>query len=265
MKSKIHEHLKKSITRVSKKSLLFLATVCVTEITANAQITINSSDIVGSGYSLLIAKDTVNTHNAGVAGSNKTWDFSTLAEHTVSTSNFMSPSGLPGTSAFPTANLAFTSDDPDQDSSYIFILKSTSMLQVVGISAIIGNGDTTTTDYIIDIVSFPSSMGTTFTSTNGGMVLFKDTFNIDPDDAGPHPVVDSIKLVRESMVVSEIDAWGTVTTPLGAFSVLRQDKSETNTDTMFMKTNGTWKIISPELAGFGIDSVTVSTSYSMDW
>ncbi|HIA10860.1 MAG TPA: T9SS type A sorting domain-containing protein [Flavobacteriales bacterium] len=252
-----------------KKSLLLITALFGACLSVNAQsaITINSTDVVGPGYTLLVAEDTVNTYNAGSAGASQTWNFSTLAEHNSWTTSFSDPTGLPGASSYPSANLALTSDDPEDDSSYIFIRKLPTIIEVLGLSTIEPNGDTNITNFPIDILTFPSTIGTTFTSSSWGIVLYEDTVNFDPDGPGPHPIVDSIKIIRATSTVSEIDAWGTLITPLGSFDVLRQDKNEAKTDSVFMKTNGTWKLISPELSiAFGnMDSVDVQTSYTMDW
>ncbi len=250
-----------------KRTLLLVTALLLSGLAVHAQtaITVNSSDIVGAGYTILIAEDTVNTYTKGTAGANKTWIYTGLAQHKISTSTFTSPAGLAGASAFPTANLAFTSDDPDKDSSSFFLLKTSAVLTFLGIANIENNGDTITTSFILDFLTFPSNMGTSFNSSYTGLA-YKDTLNIDPDNTGPHPTIDSIKIIRSTSMISEIDAWGTLTTPLGSFEVLRQNTNETIVDSLFMKTNGTWKEISPEFAAFpNVDSVSTYITYSIDW
>ena len=246
-----------------KKALLTITSIVGSVLISQAQITVSSSDVVGIGAIVTEAEDTTSTFNVGSAGANQTWDFSAVLQHVIDTSTFLIPSTAPGSQSFPTATMVMNS--MEDDSTYIFIEKTTSILKVVGVASFAPNGDTVTTDFKVDILTFPSTMGTTF-SSGGFLIAFEDTVNFDPDGPGPHAFVDSIRMTRSSSVSSEIDGWGNVITPLGTFAVLRQDVREINTDTLWMQTGGTWTLFSSILSGlFGMDSVMIDTNYTMNW
>jgi len=219
-------------------SFVFLTTFGI--INTQAQITINSSDVVVIGDVVEQASDTIPTGiTIGSAGANQSWDFSTLGEDEFDTLFFQSPSPLPGSSSFPLSNLGMT--ESGSDSTWIFLTKDASGLYIDGLAQYI-QGDFATIPFNYTLITFPSTMGTSFNTTWNG-TLFTMPLGIDPDGPGPLPIIDSIKITRESSLISNIDGWGNVTTPLGTFSSLRQVSIEENIDYTSALMFGFWSVV----------------------
>ena len=61
-----------------KRNLLFASALSLFCITANAQITINSTDVVDFGERVINGIDATSTVSIGGSGANQTWNFSSL-------------------------------------------------------------------------------------------------------------------------------------------------------------------------------------------
>lgn len=238
---------------IMKKKLLSLITLIGAGVLASAQITINDTHIVGIGDVVEQAQDTLPTVGIGSAGANQTWNFSSIQQHTLDSLFFKNPSTLPGNGDFPTSNLGLK--DSNEDSSWTFLTKNTAGLFVDGIHQI-QSGQPTSIPITATIITFPSTMGTSFGDTWNG-ILFTFPLGQDPDGPGPHGTVDSLRVTREAVVNSNIDSWGNVTTPFGTFASLRQIVIEEDADTTWQLVSGVWEVMSTTtqtfLATFGVN------------
>ena len=243
-----------------KKVVLAILTMAV-HFGLQAQITVESTDVVTVGDTAISAYDSIppTTVTVTPAGGNQTWDFSGLQEDERDTTIFVDASTLPGSQDFPSANIGFTNpSDPD---SWQFVVKNSSELKVVG-GVEIDSADTAVFAIELVIFTFPSTNGTTFNSSSS-QIAISDSANFDPDGPGPHPVVDSIRVTVGRGVDSEIDAWGSMTTPTGTFDVLRQKVLEIEADTVEMYVNGGWTLISPEVEALVMqDAIEMDTSFT---
>jgi len=249
-----------------KKTILSL--IMLTSIgiySSKAQITINSGDVVGQGDIVEQASDTIpGAITIGSGGANQTWNFSGLNEDVLDTLAFKNPGPLPGYSYYPASNLGF--EDTGEDSTWFFLTKNNAGLFIDGIYQI-QNGQSNVIPIVSTIITFPSTMGTSFGGTWNG-TLFVFPLGIDPDGPGPAQIIDSVRITRESTLASTIDGWGDVTTPFGTFPSLRQIVSEENIDTTWTASggSGTWVIIDPTVAAlFGIDQIAYDTTRSARW
>ncbi|GAB4251669.1 MAG: hypothetical protein Kow0079_05780 [Vicingaceae bacterium] len=229
----------------------------------NAQITINSTDVVDVNDIVVTSVDTIPSGvNIGNSGANQTWTFTSVVERYVDTAFFVAPGTLPGSANFPNANMGlYQSSD---DSSYIFLNKSTSALTMEGNATYI-NGQLTALPFTSVILPFPASYGM---SSNGSWAsdLFSFYLGIDPDGPGPYPFIDSVKVSRGSNWTYNIDGWGNVTTSFGTFPALRQTTVTYNIDTTWTYSNGSWAIIDPVLAAaYGIDPISYDTTGNARW
>ena len=78
--------------------------------------------------------------------------------------------------------------------------------------------------------------------------------------------IDSLKITHTITQISEIDAWGDVTTPLGTFASLRQLVQEKNIDTTWMYQSNTWNIMDASTAlAFGMDPIEYDTTRTATW
>ncbi len=156
--------------------------------------------------------------------------------------------------------------DTKNDSAWMFLNKSTLGLYVVGMHQI-ENGQPMDIPLTATIITFPSTMGTSFNGNWNG-TLFTFPIGFDPDGPGPLPMIDSVKVTRDTDVNSNIDGWGNVTTPYGTFPSLRQLVSEENTDTTWYAINGTgtWAVIDPITAALiGVDPIAMDTNRTARW
>ena len=258
-------------------SLLMLSTVGI--YTSQAQITVNSGDVVNITDQVETATDTLpGAITIGSSGSTS-WNFSTLNQHTLDTSNFVSPAGLPGATDFPLSNMAMINSD--EDSSWIYLTKSNFGLFIDGFHQIQG-GQANSIPFATTIITFPSTYLTNY-GGSGSADLGSFQLGVDPDSLlvppftnGPHGIVDSLKITRTSVLTSNIDAYGAVTTPFGLFQSLRQVVEVQDIDTTWQLVNGNWEIISfttvdflanlpPPFGPFFIDSIAYDTTFTARW
>lgn len=230
---------------------------------SQAQITINDTHLVNPGDIVEQASDTLpGLITIGSAGTNQTWDFSSLSEDELDTLFFKNPSTLPGSANFPIANMVL--EDTKEDSSWVYLDKNTSGLFGIGI-ALIQQGILQTVDFPSTIITFPSTMGTSY-NTNGSSTLLTLPLGVDPDGPGPLPTIDSTRVIRTNHVTSNIDGWGDVITPFGTFASLRQIVIEEEIDSTWIYAGGSWSLIDTAIASLlSIEPVEYDTSRSARW
>ena len=68
----------------------------------------------------------------------------------------------------------------------------------------------------------------------------QQTIVVDVTIASPEPPADSLRLKVVSEINSKVDAWGTLTTPVNTYDVLRKREVRIATDTVWMKLLGFW-------------------------
>jgi len=249
-----------------KKTLLsvFLFTT-IGIYSASGQITVDSTNIVTVGENVYQAYDsTLTITSIGSSGANQTWNFSNLGTDRLDTLFFRKKSSQPFAANFPSANMVMTSTDPAEDSTWSYLNKSATGLDITGQVTNI-NSTLTPIPILIAIVGFPITYGTNY-SGNWNGTLFTFPIGVDPDGPGPLPTIDSMRIRRLTTYSGSIDAWGNVTTPLGTFPSLRQNQTTNNTDSTFTLANGIWSLISPTVASiFGISQIAKDTTNTARW
>ncbi|MBW6482039.1 MAG: T9SS type A sorting domain-containing protein [Vicingaceae bacterium] len=239
-----------------KKKLLSLASLLsVGAIALHAQITLNSTHIVNVGMSVEQAVDTIpGAITIGSSGANQTWNYTSMNQDYIDTLTFSNPASFPGAASFPTANMGLTvSNQPDV---WQFLNKSSAGLFVVG-QTIIQQAQQIEMDFAATIITFPSTMGTTFSGSWSGQIA-----QVFIGQGG----IDSARITRGATTSSIIDAWGNLTTPLGTFASLRQNVNETTVDTTWILQSGTWSIIDPFTAALiGVEPIAFDTTNTARW
>jgi len=222
---------------------------------SQGQITINSSNVVDVGDDVQIASDTLGIGiTLGASGANQTWDFSTVSEHELDTLYFQDPASLAGNGNFSSSNMGMI--DTSEDSVYFFLTKNSSILRIDG-SYAIQDGTGITFPYESMLITFPSTMGTSYNESWNGILL-----NIFIGQLG----IDSLKVTRGSETSSTIDGWGDVTTPLGTFASLRQITQENSIDTTWIYQAGSWGIIDATTATvLEVDPISYDTTRNASW
>jgi hypothetical protein len=200
-----------------KKIVLTSSLLFVLVINLSAQITINRGHMMNSGQRSVLVYD-YQEYPLSSGGANMVWDYSMLVEDARDTIRFGLSQWYPGYTDFPGANLAliYNSDD----SSYEYIKIDDNGYTSLGYYGIY-NGVYYTQKFDYRTLSFPSTFKTSFTestSVNTGSV----SLGFDPDDAGPMPFIDSMSYILDAGISSNMDGYGSIKTPLGTFSCLRQ-------------------------------------------
>lgn len=228
---------------------LFFCTV------VSAQITLNETMLVNPGDTAPIAVDTATTGiNGGVIGGPQVWDFSGLNTHETFELLFFDPVSTPFSSDFPGSNIAMQ----EEDSSWVYLLKSSSELNTLGAAEIDGT-DTNVFSFNQTIVTFPSTSNTSFSSGFGVGFVFTDSL----PSALPY---DSVGITKGQAQVSNIDAWGVLKTPLGDWDVLRQTIFDIESDTLWVFSAGAWIMAPISIAQLlGQDVIEADTTYRFRW
>lgn len=206
------------------KKIFYSVSLFLTSIAVMAQSPIvTSADFAVDGDKFYMATDTNTTLGPGPAGANATWDFSSLVANTMDTVIFATPTNP----EFPASNLSLQT----ATGSEFFFDKSTSQLEALGFFGDpigVGVSLSVALDDPLTVLTFPTELGTNFTDSAFADVIVSD---LPPDLTA---FIDTLRVIRHSAVSSEIDAFGTLTTPLGVFNdVLRQKYEEYTVDSIF--------------------------------
>ncbi len=195
--------------------LLFIA------INTYGQITVTDTDLVDVGDVIFQATDNTlaSTINIGNAGTNQTWDFSTLQESSTGNLLFISPIGTAYQNQYPNANLCM-----NDNGSLSYYNKTTTGLFIHGINDTVFHSPTL-------FYPLPLTYGLTISD---GPILIIDNVITGPllSLALPPSTVSTlsnglanradtalIKIINTTDFL--VDASGTMTIPLGTFDILR--------------------------------------------
>jgi hypothetical protein len=219
-----------------KKSLL-LTLFAIGVIQANAQITITTADIAVPVKVIYQSTDSTSTTlNAGSAGTNQTWNMASLADDVRDTLNFIPYNWAPN-STFSSSNLVV---QQGSIGVYLYLLNNASALSILGTHATLNFGATPITLNQINnpaekIISFPYTYNSGFTNN---YVTNTPPFATGAAIAG----VDSARMRSQVHKVAVVDAWGSITTPLGTFPVVRSKEYKVTHDTtdVHNSTFGIW-------------------------
>lgn len=213
-----------------KKIIILLGCTTFAVFISNAQITLNSYDVIGFGKVMHQATDTltpltIGAINPGPAGANQTWNFSTLQAGLVDTLTSTNPVWLPNGSNFPGSNLALMIN-----SNAVYYLKNTGTgLFIVGADGDFTGGGPTSVLFNPneELTSFPNTYNTAFQNTSG--FALSDSFTLFPG-------ADSIRITSSKYKDVKTDGWGSLTTPLGTYNTLRQRGLVITADTIWLHT-----------------------------
>jgi hypothetical protein len=203
---------------------------------ANAQISLNKGRIIHYGQKIELAYES-NKHAFAASGVNKTWDFTDINANYRDTLRFGGADWFKGYNNFPNANYGFIyNSDP---MAINFLRLDDSALSIEGYYNYTPGSEESSSSRST-LIRFPSTYQSSF---NESHVFQGSTLRIktDPDTAGPMPFIDSLRIDQTRYIYSNIDAWGTLKTPLGSFATLKQTTLDVMAQTYMMKSAGTWK------------------------
>jgi hypothetical protein len=218
-----------------KKSLLCFASLAIGS-ALSAQITINQGDIAPLYTGVLQNNDTLTSSSLlpGNAGANQTYNLTMMNAHTTDTLVFTQPQFTPNGSNFPGSNEAAT---VNTNQAYIYFNLSSTSFEVTGQSADpIGSGliDIPFTDYE-KMMNLPCTYNTGFMDTARG-----EGWTYLGYDPGVGFVIDSVHIRSTVYKNSWVDGWGSATTPLGTYNVLRINTARRQLDTIDIQTMSVW-------------------------
>jgi len=235
-----------------KKQLLsiFLFSLAITSF---AQITITNNDIVPVGTTVYLANDETFTTGItpGDPGTNMIWDFYNVVASTTDTLSFILPSSTPYPNVFPLSNFAFTTANPDIGNVFAYMNRNEDKLSYIGNvleSEEMGNVTNTISPENI-IIDFPANY----------LNVYNETYTSEMRIGSPTPGIDSLRTFSTIEKTTIIDAWGSITTPVGTYNALRQNVNENQIDSTFMKMAGMWVFVDAS-----IDNTTTYSWWTND-
>ncbi|MFI5151449.1 MAG: T9SS type A sorting domain-containing protein [Bacteroidia bacterium] len=196
-----------------------------------AQITVNNTNVAAIGDLVKQAQDTMpaGTIVAGAPGTNLTWNFSALHNHKVDSLVFEVPGWPPYANPFPSSNLAVVQNGKFES----FMINNSTGLVSLGAVGLLGTTQVRETNTPANMMAkWPSTYGTNF--TNNYVTTAKFAY------AGSG--YDSIKLKYTYKGTSNVDAWGSMQTPLGTFASIRQYNKTSEIDSIWIHSTaaGSW-------------------------
>lgn len=203
-----------------KKTITALAGLAFFALPAVSQITVNESNLIKVGQSVVQGFDET-MRKIPAAGTNQTWNFSSLSATETDTVSFGAASWYPGYSNFPKA----THGIKDGDSSFSFLTLNPSKLAIIGTYDIYNGEESVDSSFGFQLLKLPATMGTTW-NENVNQNGDKSYLGLDPDDGGPFPMIDSIQTIISATRKCEIDAWGKLTIPIGTYDVVRANMEQ---------------------------------------
>lgn len=175
-------------------------------LTAFAQITLTQANTPAIGQSSNSYSASAVTFDPSATGGNQNWN---VTSYSYSDDGFdatyVAPGSTPYAAEYPTANLA-TVQGVDPDLSYTFFRLASNGLYLLGIVSVTGGQEfVLAPDNEVLIIPFPMTMGTGWSS------VYRIT--LEPVPGFSVATVDSSRI--------EVQAWGTMTTPMWTESCLK--------------------------------------------
>ncbi len=216
------------------KKILLTLSAMILSIGAFSQITVESSDLVELYDEFDQARDTsVTGITPGAAGANQTYNMAGLSAHHISQITVTNPVWTDSGYAFPTSTLASRIINASNDTTWLYMTKNSNGLWIDGLVGELGLAGAGISGVLLKnddpelYVSLPLNY----------MDTYSDDAKIDvtmPDVTVGGTTYDSARAVQYHDRSYVVDGWGTITTPLGTFDVLRQRVVDYEKDTVWV-------------------------------
>lgn len=215
------------------KHIFTFLTFLVATLIAQAQITIQSSDIgsIGDQLSYISDSSVTSITVATPTGAFQTFDFTSLGVTNIGDIQFLDPATTPSASYFPNSNLAIQ----PSGSSLIYTVKSASSLKIDGLFGdILNQGFDSPIDLQpnLALINFPLNYQNTAIEIASVDTVVEDTFT---------GFFDSLRLKRSMKIISLVDAYGKLNLPTLSDTVLRKYDIEITIDSLFGQVLGFWQ------------------------
>jgi hypothetical protein len=209
---------------------------------AFAQITVTNTNVATIGKLIRQTTDTTPVVSIipGPPGTNQIWNFSALHTQKVDTFVFEDPTWTTYGVNFPASNIAAVLPRQNTDE---YLLNTTGGLFIEGAAAELpGSGNQWLNEHMVPaskLMTWPSSYNTNY--TDNYMITGKAYWT-------PNAGVDSVRIKNVIMSNCVVDAWGSVTTPLGTFASIRQKRHKVEADSTWARAvSGAWTLVSHSL------------------
>ncbi len=190
------------------KTIVFSALLSLSTM-VSAQIFITSAHFIDVSDVVQIGIDTNPSITHTPAGPDQTWDYGELNDYETDFIALGMAEWFSGASSFPEATLG----TQDEEGTQIFFRKNTEAFDLIGVYGdVFGMGEQSALGFspYQRQLTFPSTYGTTFTNVS--------TINLTIED---FEGLDSLVVTIVTHRFSEMDAWGSLSTPFGTFDAIR--------------------------------------------
>jgi hypothetical protein len=240
-----------------KKLILTIAVMASSVFIADAQITINQSDMATIGIVIHMSVDTLSPIVVTPAGPGQTWAYALTPQDRQDSMFFLQPNLTPYDSINPTSNICFYQLP---DTTFAYLVNTPSSTTMVGMAKsriITGNHITASAHFYNDqtMMKFPTNYLDNFKDTSAFEARIKYGYMIGTF------LIDSLKIRNKTWITDTIDAWGNITTPLGTFPSLREKRIEISQDSLWAYAFGTWTEATTA-AGLGVDTLLTYSWYT---
>ena len=210
--------------------------ITLATVTAQAQISIDSSDLGAIGDNVIMVYDStvVGKTVAPPSATVQTFDYTGVSFSSVDTISFLNPTGTIGGTAFPNSNLLISRNG---GAELIYANKSQTAIDLLGIYGdpygIGAIGAIYFTPNVL-LAPFPLDYGDTYSSIQVIDTVILDTLT---------GLFDSLRVRRHTSITSVVDAFGTLNLPNASADVLRKYDVEVTTDSLWGQVFGLWQNI----------------------
>lgn len=224
---------------------LFFASFMLAVMVAGAQVTINSSNIIGANEPVLSSVDTLPPPMDLLGAGNQSWDFTKLNEDRIDTNKFMDAAETEFASDFPNANLTSNGSNfgngngngnGNNNNVLSYISKNDTGLVTLGIAGdLFGSG----TNHVIHIL--PNGQQMMFfpmTYQDNNTSNYYMDFKFDGNEVGAP--VDSIRFKQIGVHFDTVDAYGQVDIPNASFDCIREKAIAQTHDSIWIYQMGSW-------------------------
>lgn len=220
-----------------KRILTLLISLC-TLWSMEAQITINSTDIIPLGVKAIQTVDTLPDASVTEGGTGmQTWDYTILKDQQESDFEFILPSATPFADEFPNADLAAQSDSL----GYLYFSFNDQAFKIIGTRAHFEIDSATSFDISVRInpgqslLRFPTTFGNSYDETTLQSIVVPGALIGFP--------FDSVRLETTTKRSVSIDAYGDLSTPVGSYEVIRSSELNQAWDSTYILFAGIWQLV----------------------
>jgi hypothetical protein len=194
-----------------------------------AQITVTSSSLAPIGSLVLQANDTTPgpTIVPGTAGTNQVWNFSALHNQKMDTIGIDDAGWTTYAANYTTANVAFAIN---RTGFYYLQANSTGLYVEGGVGHVPDPAN-----HVIQEHFAPHSPQIEWPADYGGSYIDNHIGTGRAAYNGFGSTIDSVKIKYTTTSTVNLDAWGSITTPLGTFQALRQWRHSTDIDSTWLR------------------------------